>query len=83
MLVFFKRIQLKKNSQELSDLVANLELELFGENGEAMKIFDNLNISNKFKLFFYSASTHHMHPKLSQFFEEYIINRALPKEIDL
>ena len=83
MFLFFKRIQLKNKSDELYKLVADLDLELFGEKGKVNKIFDKLCIQNKFRLFVYSASSHYIQPVMSQFFEENIINRALSEEIDL
>ena len=83
MFVYFKRINLKKISKQTNDLVEDLDLELFGEKGKVYKIFDKLCIQNKFKLFFYCASSFHLQPVMSQFFEEYIINKTLPKNIDL
>jgi hypothetical protein len=65
MFVYFKKISLKKISKQTNDLVEDLDLELFGEKGKVYKIFDKLCIQNKFKLFFYCASSYHLQPVMS------------------
>lgn len=42
MFVYFKRINLKKKSDEFKDFLTDLDFKIFGEKGQAIQIFDKI-----------------------------------------